>query len=112
MANTLSDARFEGLRFLGYRGSTSDMLLAWLKAESIPALPKSIPDAWKTFLEQALLTPVGSYHRNDWWYQYLGQEGFTGAMNDREILFWNAILAQPPGGFSDGFSNGFEGGFI
>lgn len=34
------------------------------------------------------------YHRNDWWYAYLGDQGFTGNMNDRELQFW--IDQGPP----------------
>lgn len=30
------------------------------------------------------------YHRNDFWYELLGEQGHTGAMADRELQFWLA----------------------
>jgi len=50
----LSDVRFAALRALGFTGSTSDMLLAWLQTfpfGGAPTLPnKTVPDAWKAAL--------------------------------------------------------------
>jgi len=93
---TLSDKRFDALRLDGYTGSTSDMMLAWLKDQTPGSTAKTIPDAWREFLI-AQSAGFGSpdpatYHRSDWWFAYLGAQGYTGSMNDRELKFWDSKL--------------------
>ncbi len=89
---SLSDARFDALRTLLFTGSTSDMLLAWLQDNGATA--KAIPDAWKEMLASKLVaTPTGQ--RTDDWYQLLGEQGFAGAMNDRELAFWDGGAVLP-----------------
>ena len=65
-----------------------DPIFVDLDAQAL--IPKTIPDAWKTFL--LTVPPDGlteeNYHRNDWWYNYLGTQGYEGSMNDRELQFW------------------------
>lgn len=81
---TLSDCRFDTLRGLGLSGSTSDMLLQWLQQQG--ATSNSLPDAWREMLDANLTEPTG--HRNDDWYTLLGDLGYEGSMNDRELAFW------------------------
>ena len=106
----LSDLRFQALRSLGYTGATSDMLLAWLKAES-GYTGWSVPDAWKAYLEVKVVTPPGDYLRSDWWYAYLGEQGYEGNMNDREYGFWYDLANPVPPPPSDDFGPGFGPGF-
>lgn len=80
--STLVDDRFATLRGLGYAGTTSDMLLAWLLDNG--ASSPQITDAWSEFLAAKGF----SGHRNDAWYEYLGSLGYTGTVNDRESAFW------------------------
>lgn len=85
----LSDVRFAALRSLGYTGATSDMLLAWLIDQSIAIPPAvTVPDAWANFLNENIPVGAGAYDRNDYWFGYLGEQGYVGQMNDREIQFW------------------------
>jgi len=107
----LSDVRFATLRALGYTGSTSDMLLAWLQSApfggTITEPNATVPDAWRA----ALLAAGGSgdYQRDDWWYAYLGQQGYTGQLNDRELAFWLAQFEAATGGaYSAAFSTAFD----
>ena len=80
---TLMDARFEALRAQGFTGATSDMLLQWLQANG--ATSNALPDAWaEMLLSQGFLQPL----RSDAWYQLLGDLGFEGNMNDRQLQFW------------------------
>jgi hypothetical protein len=113
----LSDVRFAALRALGFTGSTSDMLLAWLQSTPLggtpPAVPpNAVPDAWREALVAAnTASPFasGEYQRNDWWYAYLGQQGFTGQLNDRELAFWLAQFEAATGGaYSAAFSTAFD----
>jgi hypothetical protein len=84
---TLSDARFDALRAQLFTGATSDMLLQWLQLNGATA--KAIPDAWKEMLAAQLVAPpTGQY--NDDWFQLLDEQGFTGAISDRELDFWIA----------------------
>lgn len=98
----LSDVRFEALRGLGLTGSTSDMLYAWLLIETgfadrnSPGAPQTIADAWQTFLLAKVPDAKERYQRNDFWYAYLGLEGYTGSLNDRELQHWEAVLAGIP----------------
>jgi hypothetical protein len=81
---TISDARFEALRGQGFTGATSDMLLQWLQANGATA--NAVPDAWAEMLA-ANGFPYGQ--RNDSWYDLLGSLGYTGALSDRELEFWD-----------------------
>lgn len=109
---TLSDARFDALRLQGFTGSTSDMLLQWLQANSGVPVPKTIPDGWRALLN--LYQKNGQ--RNTGWYDLLGDEGYTGSLNDRELAFWLAggVLSPPPdppvllGAFSTAYSEDFD----
>lgn len=84
---TLSDDRFQALRDQGFTGSTSDMLLQWL--QDAGATAKAIPDAWREVLVDALgVGPADSYQRNDYWFEWLGSQGYEGALPDREAQFW------------------------
>jgi hypothetical protein len=82
---TLSDAKFAALRTQLFTGAMSDMTLAWLQANG--ATSSSIPDAWREMLI-AQGADAGTYHRNDAWYQVLGDLGYTGSLPDRELAFW------------------------
>ena len=88
---TLTDSKFDALRTQGFTGSISDMTLQWLKANG--ATSNAVPDAWGEMLALYLKTP----QRNSGWYELLGDEGYTGSMNDRELQFWLAggVLSPP-----------------
>lgn len=92
---TLTDVRFKTLRGLLFTGSTSDMLLQWLQANST-GTPKTIPDAWRDMLDTNLLSP-STGNRSDDWFQLLADSGFkdAGAMNDRELAFWDGGAILP-----------------
>ena len=88
---TLTDARFEALRALGYTGTTNDMLLQWLQFNG--ATSPCLPDAWLEYLNSIeILGAIGQ--RNDRWYQLLGLAGYTGQLNDRELAFWEGGGAE------------------
>lgn len=117
-AASLTDVRFNTLRALGYSGSISDMTLLWLQDGGPATGPvtgplKTIPDAWRSVLEQlesedANFNPTGSYHRSDWWFEYLGSLGYSGQMNDRELGYWLALYNSTTGNaYSDDFGIGF-----
>lgn len=96
------------------------------KAFPVQLGSKTVPDAWKRFLLARQLespyifegdgtTPLteANYHRNDWWYAYLGSLGYTGNMNDRELQFWAALgVAATSGPFSKAFNSAFDGGYV
>ena len=81
---------------------------------SVPFItaPKSIPDGWQALLALYQQNP----QRNTGWYDLLGDEGYTGSLNDRELAFWLAggILSPPPnppvllGAFSTAYSEDFD----
>lgn len=87
---TLADAKFDALRFLGFTGAVNDMTLQWLQAKA-GVTANALPDAWREFLDTAVAGPTGQF--NDDWYAYLGAQGHTGSLNDRELQFW---IAQGP----------------
>ena len=80
---TVSDARFAALRGQGFTGATSDMILQWLQANG--ATSSAVPDAWK---EMLAAQGYASYQRNDDWYAFLGDIGYSGSISDRELGFW------------------------
>ena len=84
----LSDVRFDKLRGLGHTGSTSDMLLQWLLANITLPVSKTVPDAWREWLDE-LTFDTGQ--RSDDWFAYLRSLGHTGSMNDMELQFWEAL---------------------
>jgi len=109
----LSDVRFAALRALGFTGSTSDMLLAWLQTfpfGGAPTLPnKTVPDAWKAALSVVPPQAGSVYQRNDWWYEYLGSLGYTGQLNDRELAYWLQVFQDATGGaYSAAYSTAFD----
>ena len=86
---TLTDTKFETLRALGYTGTVSDMMLQFLQGKG--ATSNNLPDAWREFLDLVVVSPTGQ--KNDDWFTYLGTQGHTGSLNDRELQFW---IAQAP----------------
>jgi hypothetical protein len=105
---SLVDIRFAKLRELGFSGSTSDMVLAWL--QSYGATSGAVTDAWMEVL--GLIGFTGQ--RNDAWFTLLGVEGYTGSLNDREIQFWTNLAVGPPelvvnGSFADASGWAFNG---
>jgi hypothetical protein len=83
--SNLTDARFNALRGEGYTGSVNSMLLQWLHIGG--ATSPALPDAWAQWLDIKL---VDSGAFNERWSAYLGSQGHTGALNDRELQFWTA----------------------
>ena len=81
------DAKFSALRTQGRTGTISDMTLQWLQANGATA--KSIPDAWDQMIDVQMVAP-SSGNRNDDWYTLLGEKGYSGALADRELAFWEA----------------------
>jgi hypothetical protein len=67
------------------------MTLQWLQAK-VAVTANNLPDAWREFLDDALVSPTGQF--NDDWFQYLGDQLHTGSLNDRELAFW--ISQGPP----------------
>lgn len=68
----------------------------------------TISDAWRRMLLSRSGLPVATYHRNDYWYVYLGALGYTGSMNDRELAFWlNGGTFEPTTAFDNGFDEGY-----
>lgn len=84
---SLTDKRFEVLRDLGYEGQVNDMLLSWLQ-DNTDDDPKTLPDAWRSMLLTRTGLPLGNYNRVDYWYELLGNLGYEGQLNDREMKFW------------------------
>lgn len=85
----LSDVRFDALRGAAFTGATSDMLLQFLHDGG--ATSPAVPDAWEQYLALKGYPVTGKYQRSDAWFEYLGSLGYTGNMNDREMLFWSNI---------------------
>lgn len=83
---SLVDEKFAALRAAGHTGSTSDMILQWLQAGG--ATSNSVSDAWREWLDIKLFT---SGNLNDDWFAYLRGAGHTGALNDMELQFWEAL---------------------
>lgn len=90
---TTIDLKFAALRGLGYTGSMTDMELQWLQANG--ATSDALADAWLEFLA-AELTTAATGVRVDDWYAYLGSEGHTGALRDRELSYWQAKVDALP----------------
>lgn len=90
---TVTDLKFTALRGLGYTGSISDMTLQWLQANG--ATSPAMADAWLEFLAAVLLT-AATGNRVDDWYAYLGAQGHTGSVSDRELQFWQAKVNALP----------------
>lgn len=87
------------------------MLLAWLQSGPFgvmpPVEPKTVSDAWRAALPPP--TPPTPYQRNDWWYAYLGDLGYEGSLNDRELAFWLALFQSVTGGaYSAAYSTGYS----
>lgn len=89
---TLTDARFDALRALGYTGATSDMLLQWLQANG--ATSPSVPDAWVEMLAIKVLSGFTGSRSTDWpaLLTTLGYGTISGSdqVNDMELAFWEA----------------------
>lgn len=86
---SINDAKFAALRGQGFTGAQPDMTLAWLQANG--AVSDNINDAWQEMLLAKIATPPGtSYQRNDFWLHLLGEQGYTGQLNDRALAFWEA----------------------
>lgn len=85
--DSLTDAKFDGLRAQGFTGSISDMTLQWLQANG--ATSDNITDAWREMLTSKILDKPQAYQRNDWWFQVLGELGYSqGQLNSRALAFW------------------------
>ena len=49
------------------------------------------------------------YHRNDWWFEYLESQGYTGQLNDRELAYWLDLFESTTGSaYNDGYSAGYS----
>jgi hypothetical protein len=91
---TVSDLKFEALRGLGFTGTLSDMTLQWLQDNG--ATSDALSDAWLEFLAIELDTDATGVRVDDW-FAYLGAEGHTGSISDRELQFWqDQVDALPP----------------
>jgi hypothetical protein len=82
---TLVTARLETLRQLFPNGPPhiNDLLVLWLASEG--GTGDSLIDLWYSMLISKGATPG---HRSDMWFEVLGNEGFEGALKDRELAFW------------------------
>lgn len=82
----LNDCRHTALVGMFGTGHTNDLLIQWLQANG--ATSNSISDAWMEMLiGQGAVVP---FHRNDAWFDLLGDLGYEGSLNDRELEFWCA----------------------
>lgn len=99
----VNDAKLAALRAeLGVTGGQIDDLeKAWLIQEG--ATGETTMDLWYDYVSGF----VSAGHINDMFYAWLGGLGYTGALSDRWLQYWNALA----GGFSplDLFSGGEEG---
>ena len=83
---SLTDNRFNSLRSQGFTGSTSDMILQWLKANG--ATSNSIPDAWSEMLVSKGVSPI----RTEGWWELLDQMAPSDvgrSMSDLNCWFWS-----------------------
>jgi hypothetical protein len=107
---TIMDARFAALRAQGFLGATSDMIIGWLQFYG--AVSPSIPDAWREMLfAQTPTFDPDTYQRNDYWYTLLATLGYSGQLNDRELMFWldgGIIGPQLNIQFSNSFGSAFN----
>jgi hypothetical protein len=87
---SLVDCRYAALRNQGYDGHVNDMEMLWLVANGADPAIGSLMDRWRSMLLSQGFTPELDYAFNDAWYALLGDQGYTGHMNDRETAFWCA----------------------
>lgn len=71
---------------LGYTGTLSEMFLEWLLDNG--ATTRTMSDAIREFLIARGVS--GLFTLNDGWFNWLGTEGYTGTINDRNKAFWIA----------------------
>jgi len=64
------------------------MLLQWLHANTTTPVSKTVPDAWREYLDELGFT---TGHRSDDWFAYLRSLAHTGSLNDMELQFWEAL---------------------
>lgn len=81
------DTKIRVLRAMGYEGALNDMTLAWLQSDPAVSADK-LRDAWSQWLSARGEVEGLPDER---WFFYLGAEGFTGSLADREQQFWEAL---------------------
>jgi hypothetical protein len=86
MADSLVDSRYQALIALGKSGHVNDMLMEWL-FDNGATTASTLNDRW---MEMLASKGFADKQLNDNWYELLGSLGYTGAMNDRELQFWQA----------------------
>ena len=97
MAKSSTDLKHDALVRQGFQGTTSDMMLAYLRFHGDPGAP-SLADAWGAYLDRQ---GVGPGAHNDRLYAYLGRlppEPFEdiGSLNGRLHLWYKTDLAILP----------------
>jgi hypothetical protein len=85
---SLQDVKFDKLRLAGHTGAINDMMLQWLQAK-VPSA-ETINDGREAWMELAL-TPDATGQWNTDWFTYLRSLGHTGALNDMELQYWEAL---------------------
>lgn len=93
-----ADLKFSALRAQGFLGAGLDMELQWL--QDAGATSDNLRDAWREALDLQGYSALP--HIEDAWYAFLGDQGFTGSMRDREYLFWLGSGAGDGGIFPTG----------
>ena len=82
----ISDAKYQAFVDIGLIGARPENELQWLQANGATA--NQINDAWREMLIARTGLPAENYQRNDYWYALLGDMGYEGQRNDRELAFW------------------------
>lgn len=86
----ITDTKIRALRALGYEGSLSDMMLAWLQSD--PAVSATrLREAWSQWLSARGQVDGVPDER---WFFFLGAEGYTGTLAEREQQFWDSLVRE------------------
>lgn len=81
------ETKIRVLRSLGYEGALHDMTLAWLQSDPAVSAVK-LRQAWSQWL--AARGQVEGLPDERWFF-YLGAQGYTGSLADRERQFWETL---------------------
>ncbi len=87
--SSLNTIRFDVLRLLGYTGATNEMFFDYLGDTLVSATQDQLNDRMVSGLDGEVAGTVKQL--NDLWFTYLGDLGFTGSLNEREIAYWEDV---------------------
>ena len=89
--STTIDSRYDALGRLGFEGSASDRITAWLRAQ-VGDEGGHVSDLWSALFD---LDGVPPGQRQDRMFSWLGVRGAAGdSLPDRAYSFWTALADQ------------------